>query len=52
MCQQEKIPPRILIWFGGTKIPKMFTDWYDFADYLKQEELAGREVVFKKWEYV
>lgn len=29
-----------------------FFDWYDFADFLKQEQEAGRVVCVKGWRYV
>lgn len=29
-----------------------FTDWFDFADYLKQQTLAGKVVTVKGWEYI
>lgn len=51
-CQEEKLPRRILIRLGGSAISKVFTDWYDLADYIKQENLAGRDVTIKNWEYV
>ena len=31
---------------------KIFPDWYDFADWLKQENLNGGPVVIIAWEYV
>jgi len=31
---------------------KIFTDWYDFADYLKQAKLAGYFVTIYGWRYV
>lgn len=45
---------RLMVWFSnnGSVIPKVFTDWYDLADYIKQENLAGRTVTINKWEYV
>ena len=52
MCQEEKPSPRILIWLGDTKIPKVFDDWYDLADYIKQENEANRSVTITKWEYL
>lgn len=33
-------------------LPKVFTDWYDLADYIKQENEAERDVTIKRWEYV
>ena len=35
-----------------TQHKHIFDDWYDFADYVKQENLAGRVVVVAHWEYV
>lgn len=35
-----------------SKVPKVFNDWYDVADYIKQENGAGRSVTITKWEYV
>lgn len=37
---------------ASQKISKVFDDWYDFADYCKQENLAGRDVTVTHWEYV
>lgn len=30
----------------------VFDDWYEFADYIKQENLQGRAVTVTHWEYV
>lgn len=30
---------------------QVFTDWYDFADYLKQCELKGITVTIREWHY-
>jgi len=49
MCQQKK---RILVRLGNTSIPKVFDDWSDLLDYIKQENLAGRVVAIRWWEYV
>lgn len=43
---------RVLVWTAGTKIPHCFNDWWDLADYIKQENLAGKMVAITKWEYV
>jgi hypothetical protein len=47
-------PPkyRILMYLTISKVPKVFNDWYDVADYIKQENGAGRSVTITKWEYV
>jgi hypothetical protein len=50
----SKRPPPICVWYlrhGETK-HQICSDWYDFADWLKQEELAGRTVTFLRWEYM
>lgn len=31
---------------------QIFTDWYDFADWLKQQNEAGQVISIKRWEYV
>jgi len=31
---------------------KLFTDWYDFADWMKQQNLQAGPVVVIAWEYV
>lgn len=31
---------------------KDFTDWWDFADWVKQQNEEGSPVVILKWEYV
>ncbi len=36
------------IYTGSTR----FTDWYDFADWLKQATLTGRPVTITEWQYV
>lgn len=41
---------RILVWCNDT-MAKCFTDWWDFADFVKQENLAGRDVTIHRWEY-
>lgn len=38
--------------FALTQNMLIFTDWYDFADYVKQENLRGRTVTICKWEYI
>ncbi len=43
---------RLLIWTERNKVPKVFDDWYDVVDWIKQENLAGRSVTIIKWEYV
>lgn len=30
---------------------QLFIDWYDFADFLKQHQLAKNLVVIKGWQY-
>lgn len=36
-------------WATGSQ---RFNDWYDFADWLKQELLKGHPVLITNWEYV
>ena len=36
----------------GQKSVKTFTDWYAFADWLKQEEENQRVVLIYSWKYV
>lgn len=36
----------------GPLIDKEFTDWFDFADYVKQENLAYKHVTIFHWVYV
>jgi len=43
---------RLLVWTADTKIAHCFNDWWDLADYIKQENLADRSVTITKWEYV
>lgn len=45
---------RLMVWFinNCSLIPRVFDDWFDLADYIKQENLAGRDVTIRKWEYV
>jgi hypothetical protein len=54
MCTEEK-KPEILVTFLtlGTKqeYVQTFSDWYDFADYLKQRQLRGNETLIRGWEY-
>lgn len=38
--------------FALTQNALIFEDWYDFADYVKQENLSGRSVTIYHWEYV
>lgn len=33
-------------------ITQEFSDWYDFADFLKQENLAGHDITISDWKYV
>lgn len=49
LCTQHK---RVLIHTSDSSIPKCLDDWFDVADYIKQENLAGRSVTIIKWEYV
>jgi hypothetical protein len=37
--------------FALTHNVLIFRDWYGFADYVKQENLAGRSVTVCHWEY-
>jgi len=37
--------------FALTQSKHHFADWYGFADYVKQENLAGRSVTVHMWEY-
>jgi len=30
----------------------IFSDWYSFADWVKQENLYGRSVTITHWEYI
>lgn len=53
---RDKLPP---IWMklqlgihDKQILNKMFTDWYDFADYMKQENLKGKPVIVIEWEYI
>lgn len=38
--------------FALTQNMLIFDDWFDFADYVKQENLAGRSVTITHWEYI
>ncbi len=42
---------RILLWTEEYKLPKVFNDWFSVADWIKQENLAGRKVTIVNWEY-
>lgn len=35
-----------------TQHVRFFSDWFSFADWLKQEALAGRCAIIYNWEYV
>lgn len=37
--------------FALTQNVLIFRDWFCFADYVKQENLAGRAVTIVHWEY-
>lgn len=50
MAKSKRI---IFVWFSNNNIDNMaFTDWWDFADYIKQKNEAGEDVNIHKWEYV
>lgn len=36
----------------GSYVSQVFVDWYDFADWLKQRELAKEIVALKSWRYI
>lgn len=36
---------------SGTIVNQRFSDWFDFADFLKQEELDNKEITIVKWVY-
>jgi len=38
--------------FALTQNILIFNDWFDFADYVKQENLHGRNVIIVNWEYI
>lgn len=38
--------------FAMTQRVHFFSDWFSFADWLKQEALAGRCAIIYNWEYV
>jgi hypothetical protein len=45
----------IRVTFHGGGAPnwcQIFADWYDFADYVKQENLKGYVVHIFQWDYV
>lgn len=43
----------IFVYFSQYAIDNMaFTDWFDFADWLKQKNEAGESVTIHHWEYV
>lgn len=46
----EKPKPQIEVDFRTWK--QVFTDWYDFADFLKQRQLKGLQTEFVGWEYI
>jgi hypothetical protein len=54
LCGQDHIDTRsrLLVWTTGTKVPHCFNDWWDLADYIKQENQTGQSVTVIKWEYV
>lgn len=37
--------------FALTQNVLIFRDWYSFADYVKEENLQGRSVTVRHWEY-
>lgn len=37
---------------NGRSTYKYFSDWYDFADWIKQENLYNREITVVSWQYV
>ena len=37
---------------GMGVVTRAFEDWFEFADWLKQETLANREVIIVGWNYV
>jgi len=46
---------RLLVTFHGGGAPntsEVFRDWFDFADYIKEQNLAGYVVHILSWEYV
>lgn len=38
--------------FALTQTKLIFDDWFDFADYVKQENLRGKSVTITHWEYL
>lgn len=36
---------------NGSQYKRLFSDWYDFADFLKEEEQQEREVTIVRWLY-
>ena len=46
---------RLMVTFHGGGAPntrEFFDDWFDFADYCKQQNEAGLVVHILRWEYV
>lgn len=35
----------------GVFCTRLFSDWYDFADFLKEEEQHSREITIRRWNY-
>lgn len=48
MCEEKK-PPLIEVKLMTNSVT--FTDWYDFADYLKEQQEQRRIVIVRGWEY-
>lgn len=43
---------KIRVWHFATQgVFEEYNDWYDLADFIKQENLAGRSVTVYRWEY-
>lgn len=52
MAGVSKDKARVLVWFVNNYNPVQFYDWFDLADYIKQENLKSRDVAIRRWLYV
>ena len=43
---------RMLVKYSNIMEGRTFTDWYDFADWVKQKNLDGIEITIVEWGYI
>jgi hypothetical protein len=42
---------RVLLRYSNIMEGRSFDDWYDFADWVKQQNLKGIEITIIEWKY-